>query len=34
VVATVDAAGYLIESDYDDQGNLVQQRKYEHPLLA
>ncbi len=27
-VATVDAGGYLIETAYDDQGNVVQQRKY------
>ena len=24
----MDAAGYLVESAYDDQGNVVQQRKY------
>lgn len=28
VVAAVDAAGYLTESDFDSQGNVVQQRQY------
>jgi len=32
IVATIDAAGYLTESSYDDQGNLVRQKKYATPL--
>src|SRR4029079_14905169 len=31
-IATVDAGGYLTETDYDDQGNVVQQRKYAQAL--
>ena len=33
-VAAIDAAGYLVETDFDDQGNVVQQRKYETPIPA